>query len=86
MGAALRVQARFQAVFGKPFADDPVRHWSTKPLPRGCRWPQYAERKYNFAAESGEKQRHAEVQARIDAGVICRRDEVAGRASGDGGA
>jgi hypothetical protein len=67
MGAALRVQTRFQAVFGKPFADDPVALIDEA---IAARMPveQYAEKKYNFAAEA-EKQRHAEVQAKIDAGV-----------------
>jgi hypothetical protein len=67
MGAALRAQARYQSVYGKPFTDDPVKLIDEA---IAARMPveQYAEQKYKFGEET-EKQRQSEVQAKIDAGV-----------------
>lgn len=67
MGAAMRVQAQYQGVYGKPFADDPVKLIDEA---TAARMPveQYAEQKYKFGEER-EKQRQADVQAKIDAGV-----------------
>jgi hypothetical protein len=67
MGEALRVQARFQAVFNKPFVDDPVR-LVDEAIAAKLPVAEYAERKYKFSEET-ERIRQAEVQARIDAGV-----------------
>lgn len=67
MGDALRVQTRYQAVYGKPFVDDPVKLVDEAMAAR-MSVSDYAEQKYKFSAET-EKQRQAEVQAKIDAGV-----------------
>jgi hypothetical protein len=67
MGAALKVQSRYQAVFGKPFVDDPVA-LVDEAIAAKLPVEQYAEQKYKFSAEQ-EKQRAAEVQSKIDAGV-----------------
>lgn len=77
MGAAMKVQTRYQAVFGKPFSDDPVKLIDEA---TAARMPveQYAEQKYKFAeaqqkAEAEARQR--EIQAGIDAGVKKWKEE-----------
>jgi hypothetical protein len=67
MGAAMRVQSKFQSVYNKPFVDDPVKLVDEA---IAARMPveQYAEQKYKFSEET-EKQRQAEVQRKIDEGV-----------------
>jgi hypothetical protein len=67
MGAALKVQSRYQAVFGKPFVDDPV---ALVDEAIAARMPveKYAEQKYKFSEET-EKQRQAEFQRKLDEGV-----------------
>lgn len=67
MGAALRVQTRYQAVFGKPFTDDPVK-LIDEALAARLPVDQYAEQKYKFADEE-QRRSAAELQAKIDAGV-----------------
>lgn len=67
MGEALRVQTRYQAIYGKPFVDDPVRLVDEAIAARQS-VSDYAERKYKFSEEQ-EKQRQAEVQSKIDAGI-----------------
>src|ERR1017187_3268772 len=67
MGEALRVQTRFQGVFGKPFVDDPVKLVDEA---IAARMPveQWAEQKYKFSEEQ-DRQSKAATQAQIDAGV-----------------
>jgi hypothetical protein len=67
MGAAMQVQTRYQAVFGKPFADDPVRLIDEA---AAARMPvqQYAEQKYKFQEEQN-RQSQAEMQRKIDEGI-----------------
>lgn len=67
MGDALRAQTRYQAVYGKPFVDDPVK-LVDEAIAAKMSVSDYAERKYKFSEES-EKQRQAEVQRKIDEGV-----------------
>lgn len=71
MGQAMRVQAKFQQIFGKPFADDPIKLVDDA---IAARLPveEYAERKYKFTEESARiatETRQKEVQAGIDAGI-----------------
>lgn len=67
MGDAMRVQAQYQGVFGKPFEDDPVKLIDEA---QAARMPviQYAEQKYKFGEER-QKQAAAETQRKIDEGV-----------------
>ena len=67
MGQAMQVQARYQAIFGKPFVDDPVRLIDEAAV---AKMPvaQYAEQKYKFSEETA-KQAAAETQRKIDEGV-----------------
>jgi hypothetical protein len=67
MGAALRAQARYQAVYGKPFTDDPVK-LIDEAIAARIPVEQYAEQKYKFGEET-EKQSRAALQAKIDEGV-----------------
>jgi len=69
MGEALRVQTRFQAVFGKPFVDDPVK-LVDEAIAARLPVSEYGERKYKFAEET-ERQRQAELQTKIDAGIAA---------------
>lgn len=67
MGAAMRVQSRYQAIYGKPFIDDPVKLIDEA---IAARMPveQYAEQKYKFAEET-QRQSAAELQRKINEGV-----------------
>lgn len=67
MGAAMQVQSQYQAVYGKPFGDDPVKLIDEA---NAARMPvaQYAEQKYKFGEERA-KQAQAETQRKIDEGV-----------------
>ena len=58
MGKAMKVQARYQSVFGKPFADDPVA-LVDEAIANRMDVEAYAERKYNFAAESQRQAKEA---------------------------
>lgn len=69
MGAALRVQTRFQAVFGKPFTDDPVK-LIDEAIAARLPVDQYAEQKYKFGEEE-QKRSAADLQRRIDEGVAA---------------
>lgn len=69
MGAALRVQSRYQSVFGKPFTDDPVK-LIDEALAARLPVDQYAEQKYKFGEEQ-EKQRQTELKRQIDDGVAA---------------
>jgi hypothetical protein len=71
MGAAMRVQARYQQVFGKPYADDPTK-LVDEALANRMSVEDYAERKYKFTDEQARisnETRQKEIQAGIDAGV-----------------
>jgi hypothetical protein len=77
MGAALQVQTRYQAVFGKPFTDDPVKLIDEA---AAARMPlaQYAEQKYKFAEETQRQSEAAtqqKIQEGIDAGVKKYKEE-----------
>lgn len=77
MGAVMKVQSRYQAVFGKPYTDDPVRLIDEA---TAARMPveQYAESKYKFAEEQARIEKEArqkEIQAGIDAGVKKWQEE-----------
>lgn len=69
MGEALRVQTRYQAVFGKPFVDDPVK-LVDEAIAAKLPVAEYAERKYKFAEET-ERQRKADEDKRIADGVAA---------------
>lgn len=58
MGAALKIQARYQSVFGKPFGDDPVK-LIDEAIAARLPVEAYAEQKYKFADE--EKRISAET-------------------------
>lgn len=71
MGAALRAQARYQSVYGKPFTDDPVK-LIDEAIAARVPVEQYAEQKYKFGEEQARQTKAAEdarVQSGIDAGV-----------------
>lgn len=67
MGEALRVQTRYQSVYGKPFVDDPVR-LVDEAIAAKMSVSDYAERKYKFSEET-TRQSAAEQQRKIDEGV-----------------
>lgn len=71
MGAAMQVQTTYQAVYGKPFSDDPVKLIDEA---TAARMPvaQYAEQKYKFTEarqKADAEARQREIQAGIDSGV-----------------
>ena len=68
MGAAMRVQAKYQAIHGKPYPDDPTA-LVDEAIARHMDVEAYAEQKYNFAAESARVQK--EVAAKHDAEIAA---------------
>jgi hypothetical protein len=77
MGDALRVQTRYQSVYGKPFVDDPVK-LVDEAIAAKMSVNDYAERKYKFSEEQTRQTKAAEdarVQAGIDAGVKKWRED-----------
>lgn len=66
-GNAMKVTARYQAIYGKPFTDDPVKLIEEAVAAR-LPVEQYAEQKYKFAEET-QRQSAAELERKIAAGV-----------------
>jgi len=76
MGAAMRVQAKYQAIHGKPYPDDPTQ-LVDEAIARRMDVEAWAEQKYNFAAESARisKEAAAKHDAEIAAAAVKKYQE-----------